>query len=131
VIALDTNVLVRYFVRDDPRQTAIARRLLEEELSTQERGFVSLTVMAELSWALRQVYRRSAEDSCEIARRLLQAAEIEIESEEILRSALRHSHTDIADALIHEIGVHRGCERTVTFDRRFARLDGVELLKAE
>lgn len=128
MIALDTNVLVRYFVADDPRQAATAKRLVEEELNPDEQGFVSLVVIAELAWVLRQVYRLAAEEVGQIARRLLNAVEIEIESAEVLEIALARSHGDLADAIIHELGIRRGCERTVTFDRAFAKLDGVELL---
>lgn len=128
MIALDTNILVRYFLRDDPEQAAAAKHLLERELTTDNPGFVSLTVIAELIWVLRKVYRRSAEEIGAIVTHMLQAVEIEIESENVLRSALRRSHGDLTDGIIHEIGIQHGCERTVTFDRRFARLPGVELL---
>lgn len=129
MIALDTNILVRYFVADDPRQTALAKRLLEEELNPDQQGFVSLVVIAELAWVLRQVYRLSAEEVRQIARRLLNAVEIEIESADVLTIALGRSHGDLADAIIHELGMRRGCESTMTFDRAFAELDGVELLR--
>jgi predicted nucleic-acid-binding protein len=129
VIAIDTNVLVRYFVGDDRRQFAIAKRLLENELSADEPGFVSLVVVAELAWVLRQVYRFSAEDIRQVAQRLLNAVEMEIESAKVLDSALRLNHRDVPDSLIHFIGVSAGCEKTVTFDRAFAKLDGVELLR--
>jgi predicted nucleic-acid-binding protein len=130
VIALDTNILVRYFVRDDPKQTAIARRLLEHGLTAEETGFVSLAVIVELAWVLNQVYQLSSEDVRQIVRQLLSAREIEVESADVLEVALGHRQGDLADAIIHELGVQQGCAKTVTFDRRLARLHGVELLKA-
>lgn len=43
--------------------------------------------------------------------------------------ATEHSHRDIADLPIHQIGVAAVCSRTVTFDKCYARLDGVELVE--
>ena len=48
MIGLDTNVLVRYMAQDDPKQSAVATRLIEKELSSAEPGFISLVVLAEL-----------------------------------------------------------------------------------
>jgi predicted nucleic-acid-binding protein len=56
VIGLDTNVLVRYFVRDDEGQFLQARRLVES-LTAEEPGFVPLVTLAELVWVLERSYR--------------------------------------------------------------------------
>jgi predicted nucleic acid-binding protein len=42
-------------------------------------------------------------------------------------AAIAQPRPDLADTLLHEVGKARNCERTVTFDRKFARLPGVEL----
>ena len=60
MIGLDTNVLVRYMAQDDPKQSAIATRLIEKELSPGEPGFISLMVLAELCWVLKSLYSASA-----------------------------------------------------------------------
>jgi predicted nucleic-acid-binding protein len=52
VIGLDTNVVVRYLTQDDPKQSPIATRLMEKTLSTDDPGFVSLVVLAEVVWVL-------------------------------------------------------------------------------
>ena len=44
MIALDTNVLVRYFAQDDTRQSAAATRLIERTLGPAKRGFISLEI---------------------------------------------------------------------------------------
>lgn len=46
----------------------------------------------------------------------------------MVTAALLDEGADLTDAIIRRPGQARGCERTVTFDRGFARLDGVELL---
>ena len=58
MIALDTNVLVRYLVRDDARQAEAARKLLEA-LTTERPGLVCREVTVELVWVLERAYRFS------------------------------------------------------------------------
>ena len=55
MIALDTNVLVRYLVNDDAEQANAARVLLES-LTAEEPGFVCREVMVELVWVLQRAY---------------------------------------------------------------------------
>jgi predicted nucleic-acid-binding protein len=128
VIALDTNVLVRFLVQDDPRQAALATRLIEEVLTPAEPGFVSLIVLVELTWVLGRAYRCAQAQIADIVSELAASDTIVIERASIVTAALQSSRGDLADGLIHEIGRAHGCEWTATFDRRSARLDGVELL---
>ena len=65
----------------------------------------------------------------DIVRKLLSAGNLVVEQADAVERAIAHPHEDLADALIYEIGRALGCERTVTFDRRFAQMRGVELLK--
>jgi predicted nucleic-acid-binding protein len=54
LIALDTNVLTRHLVADEPRQTAAARRLIESSCSNEAPGVISLVVLCERVWVLVQ-----------------------------------------------------------------------------
>ncbi|HEY2050669.1 MAG TPA: type II toxin-antitoxin system VapC family toxin [Caulobacteraceae bacterium] len=128
MIALDTNVLVRYLVRDDPEQSSAAAAFIESELTDETPGFVSLLVLAELSWVLRRSYGVGAEQVSALVRQLLDVRQLTIEQAETVARALDLGHAELADALIREVGRAAGCSRTVTFDQRFARLDGVERL---
>ena len=56
MIALDTNVLVRFIVRDEERQTAAATRLIEDRCSAETPGLVSPIVLCELVWVLTSGY---------------------------------------------------------------------------
>jgi len=56
MIGVDTNVLVRYLVRDDPAQFERARRLISREVDTREPVLVSLLVLLETEWVLRSRY---------------------------------------------------------------------------
>ena len=128
MIAIDTNVLVRYLVTDDPEQSEVARKFIEDGLSAIAPGFVSLVVLVELDWVLRSGYRFSPTAIAEIFQRLLTSPKIVFENAAAVGRALSQSRRNFADMLIHEVGCTNACTKTVTFDRKFARLDGVELL---
>jgi predicted nucleic-acid-binding protein len=127
VIALDTNVLVRYLVGDDAQQAAVARQVIEETLTSSDPGFVSLVVLVELNWVLMRVYGCPASQVASICAELLASPTIVVEQASVVAAAIALTHEDLADNLLHEVGKSHGCARTVTFDRRFARTPGVEL----
>ena len=128
MIAVDTSVIVRYLVEDDPEQSAAAVRLIERDLSADAPGFLSTVTLVELAWVLESTYRRSASEIRSAFTKLLNATALLVEDPAVLHAALGHEKQDLADALIHEIGKANGCGKTLTFDRKFARLEGVELL---
>lgn len=128
MIALDTNILLRYLVQDDAEQAAAAGRLIETELSSEEPGFVSLPVLCELAWALGAAYRRSRDDIAAAIGSFLEVMQLEVQEATMVARVLEAGGADIADAIIHEVGRMHGCVRTLTFDRKFARMEGVELL---
>lgn len=128
MIALDTNVLIRYIVGDHPAQSARAATLIEDELTPDRPGLITVVVIVELSWVLRGLYGASAQTVREIVHGLLGSRQILVENAAVVERAIGVAHEDLAAALIHEVGKAAGCENTVTFDRRFARLAGVERL---
>jgi len=128
VIGLDTNVLVRYLVQDDPEQSAAATTLVEG-LSASEPGFVSLVTVVELSWVLRRAYGVDAGRCDQLIGGLLDAGELRVERASVLRTALSsHGRADFADAVVAELGRAAGCDHTVTFDRRAARDAGMSMV---
>lgn len=129
MIALDSNVLIRYLVADDRQQHRIASEFLEKRLTAEEPGFVSLVTVAELFWVLKSRYSVAPAAICEYISDLMATPQLTFERPEVLAPALASSHTGIADVLIHFVGTAAGCERTVTFHHAFAKLDGVELLR--
>jgi predicted nucleic-acid-binding protein len=129
VIAVDTSVLVRYVMQDDRHQSARANALFETELSDRNPGFLTLVTLAEFYWVLRRRFGVPAARIGEAVRELLAAPAILVEQIEVVEAALTQQRSDFADCLVHYSGAAAGCERTVTFDRTFARIDGVELLR--
>jgi len=131
MIGIDSNVLVRYLVRDEPVQTAIVDRFLETELSERQPGYISLVVLAETLWVLKRIYRLAPHDLAETVRDLLDIGRLQVEQRSAVARALTRMGQrpgDWVDALILEIAEAAGCERTVTFDRGAAKL-GMTLLK--
>jgi predicted nucleic-acid-binding protein len=125
VIGLDTNVLVRYLAQDDPVQSSRATALIEQELSAQNPGFISLVAMVETAWVLQRAYALSSGELAAVIERLLGADTLIIEAEQEVFSAmvvLKRGVGSFADALIGILGRNAGCLHTVTFDRRALRL---------
>ena len=132
MIGLDTNVLVRYLTQDDPRQSALATRLLEDTLTVERQGFVSTVVLVELVWVLETGYRCGRVEIAGVVERLLRARTIAVEHADVAWQALRAfraSKAEFADCMIERAGHANGCERTVTFDRVAARTAGMQLLE--
>jgi predicted nucleic-acid-binding protein len=130
MIGLDTNVLIRYFVKDDPSQTRVAEEVLDA-LSPQEPGWLGLIALVELVWALRFLYKFQRDGIARIVESLLRSLDVVVERESLVHQALsiyRNSKADFADCLIAVSAHAAGCSKTVTFDRIAARDTGMELL---
>jgi predicted nucleic-acid-binding protein len=128
VIAVDANILVRYLVQDNSVQGAIATHLLENILTPELPGFVSLVATLELDWVLRKQYGFSPKIVADTIRALMSADNLQFQSAAEVERALAFEHGDLADNILHYIGQANGSAKTVTFDKKFARLEGVELL---
>ncbi len=129
--ALDTNVLVRYFAQDDPRQSALATRLLEEELSVADRGYVSLVALLETVWVMESRYQASTELVGDILNDLLNTATLEVQEAPAVRAALAHFRkggVDLHDCFIVALAAGRNA-RVVTFDAKAAKKLGMDLLR--
>ncbi|MCX7113733.1 MAG: PIN domain-containing protein [Proteobacteria bacterium] len=124
MIGLDTNILVRYIVRDDPIQTDVATRLIETRCTVEEPGFVSLVVLVELVWVLGSGYKHTKPLITAVLSKLLTVGELVVEETDLARIALDAYETgnaDFADYLIGSIHKAKGCLTTLTFDRRASR----------
>ncbi len=123
MVAVDTNILVRFYVDDvaDPeaaRQRPLARTVLLDSASV----FVPLTVVLELEWVMRGFYRQAPEAFCAAIDHLLGMAHVTVERWEAVKDALEphRQGLDFADAL--HWACCAGCDALMTFDnRRFAR----------
>ena len=131
MIGLDTNILVRYIVEDDPVQLRKAAECIEQHLTERNYGFISTVVMAEIAWVLESVYGFTHTEIAAAIERILQIEQLVVEHEAevfLAMVALKRKHGAFADALIGGISAKAGCSHTVTFDRKALRLPGFELL---
>ncbi len=130
MIGLDTNVLVRYVMQDDPKQSQKASRLIES-LTPEAPGFVPLVSLVELVWVLTSCYGLTREQVAEALEALLRAKEIVLDRAEQVSQALRTfgaSAADFADCLIERTAAAAGCERTMTFATGAAKAAGMTLI---
>lgn len=130
MIALDTNVLVRFLVNDDPVQAEAARALLSE-LTEREPGLICREVTVELVWVLERAYGFSRDRIATVLESLAATAELEIEAvDDVVRAASRYRQggAGFSDLMIAAAARRRGARTLYTFDRQAARLEGAALL---
>lgn len=132
MIGLDTNVLVRFLVQDDPVQSRIAADAFGQ-LTQVDPGFVSREVLIELVWVLERAYGYKRSEIGAAIDGLLSATELEIEAADDVGPALelyRANGFGFADLMIAAASRRFGAAELLTFDRKAAQLPGVRLLTA-
>ena len=124
MLALDTNVLARYYVReaDATRATLAQAEAVRRVIEGGSDLFVAKTVLLELEWVLRGVYGLARKDILRAIEHLLAQPGVEVEDRAAVEGALANLRAgfDFADALHHASS--RSCTAFLSFDaRRFAR----------
>ncbi|MGI8740540.1 MAG: PIN domain-containing protein [Gammaproteobacteria bacterium] len=120
MIGLDTNVLVRHLVQDEPRQSARATRFHKPYSLTRA-----------VAWVLESAYGYRRQLIAEVLERIIRTAQFRIEDTQSAATALRGyrgAAADFADCLLIETNRRSGCAETVTFDKSAGALDGARLL---
>jgi predicted nucleic-acid-binding protein len=131
MIGLDTNVLVRYIMQDDPLQSPKASRKIERHLTEEDPGFISLPTMLESAWVLEDIYGLSRQELAQAIETVLQIETFVVQNEKEVHTAmlaLRTGQGSFDDALIGALGLWAGCTSTLTFDRKASRLKGFKLI---
>jgi predicted nucleic-acid-binding protein len=126
MLAIDTNVLVRLVVNDDPAQAQVAQE------QTANGAWVSHLVLAETVWVLAGNFGLSRAAVADAIETLITHPNVALEDVAVVRNAVKHfvqsKKVDFADCLILEIARRAGHTPLGTFDRDFAKLDGVDRL---
>ena len=125
MIGIDTNILVRFVTRDDEKMAQRAYKVITEECTEKSPGFVSTIVLVELVWTLRSQYGYDKSSVLKALESLISAKELDFEHSEFVQQAYRlylKSATGFADILIGLIHKNYGCETTITFDKKAAKL---------
>lgn len=127
---LDTNVLIRYLVADDPEQHAAATALIEDELTPEDPGLVHPVALCELVWVLHQVYKVPKPDVVAALRLVLAVRTLRVLDEATVRAALdlfEHYAADFADALF-SVAYQTEGSALATFDRAASQLPHAQRL---
>jgi len=130
VRALDTNVIVRLLVADDAGQAGRVRQVLEAAEASGDSYQVPDLVVLELLWGLSSVYEFTREEALRAIQLLVELPVLEFEDHDRMRQLIdagRKTDADLPDLFIGLAARARGCECTLTFDRR---LHGIELFRA-
>ena len=132
MIGIDTNVIVRYIVQDDPIQSKAATRLIEQSCNIDNPGFINQIVMCELVWVLRRSYKLDKASICKVIEQIIRTDRFLIEDIQLVWKALqafKESKADFADCLLGQKNLQAGCDYTATLDDAASRLTGYKHLK--
>jgi predicted nucleic-acid-binding protein len=130
--ALDTNILVRFLVRDDEKQAQVVYDLFKRTESARGILFIPLVVVLETIWVLESVYTISRGEIIDTFRELLSMPLLKFESQPAVQafvSSAMNTSADLADLLIGQSAYHSGCESLLTLDKRAAKSPLFELLR--
>ena len=131
--ALDTNVIVRYLVGDDPEQAEASRALLEG-LTPDDPGFVCREVMIEVAWVLERGYGFTRPQVADALMGLTASDSLVVESSDDAAAAAyryRRGGAGFSDLMILAATERAGAAPLHTFDRRLAREPGAVLVRAQ
>ncbi|MDY6994298.1 MAG: type II toxin-antitoxin system VapC family toxin [Pseudomonadota bacterium] len=120
MIDIDTNVLIRYIIQDDPLQSALATEFLEKNCTPENPGYLHAIVLCELVWVLESSYEYKREQVAMVLQYLLETDSLviqEIENVGLALEAYREKSIDFSDALLGESNQSHGCQTTITLEK--------------
>lgn len=124
MIGIDTNVLVRFILDDDPVWSAAAAKFMNETITSENQGYINLLTLAEIVGALKKEARFDRVKLTAVIEALLQSENLVLADVDLVVRALerfRSGNADFADYLIAELNSANGAEPTITIDKRAAR----------
>lgn len=131
MLGLDTNILVRYITQDDSKQAKMATDVIENQISSQNLGYVTLISLVEITWVLSSCYKVERAQVLDVVHYLLTSKQIQVERSDVAYLALRKcrdNNGDFSDAVITALSEQDGCEQVLTFDKKAVSI-GMTLLK--
>lgn len=132
MVSLDTNVLIRFIVKDDVVQSRLAAGLINDAKASGQSAMVTMLVVLECEWVLRSAYQFSKIEILAVLAGLLRAGEVNLENDPVLEYALElwdRSTSNFANCFILAHSRALGCSTMVTFDKRASKLANCTLLK--
>jgi predicted nucleic-acid-binding protein len=129
--AIDTNILVQYFLGGDSEQAEAAAAVIEGGLETKEPLLIASHILCELTWVFRATFKMAKADLVQLLEQILTKTVFVFEREYAVRRALeqyRRGPADFSDYLLGQIAIEMGCRDTVTFDKALRGASGFTLL---
>ena len=116
MLAVDTNIIIRYLTGDEPRQAARARAIIERQTV-----FVATTVLLETEWVLRSAYGFEPSQLLDALTALCGLPTISLENAAHVATALHwmQGGLDFADAL--HLAAAEDCDGFASFDSEFVK----------
>ena len=136
--AVDTNVLIRFIMKDDEKQAQSVYQLFKQSEQNQQPLFVLLLVVLEVIWVLKSVYEIPNADIVQTFSDLLAMSVLSFESENVLENFIESTAntsfdlsdlSDLSDLLIANSAYSSDCESIFTFDKKASKFKYFELLK--
>ncbi len=130
MIGLDTNVLVRYIMQDDAKQSSKATKLIES-LDVENPGYITMVSVVELYWVLTSCYDLTDGQVAQALEVILRTKQLLVERADQVLRALRvfgDGKADFADCLIERTASAAGCGQTMTFDVKATKHAGMTLI---
>ena len=131
MIGLDTNVMLRLLLTDDPEQKIRVVKLIQQARRSETTVIITLAVVLEMEWVLRSNAKMNKAQVLNVFNLLLESHDIEIDNEKVLEQALHiydNAVSDFAECLFLAQYQRLGCDTMLTFDTKAARMTGVELV---
>lgn len=131
MIGIDTNILLRLWLDDDPAQNKRIDTLLATHGGTPGSLLVTDVVLVEAVWTLKSAFEQDQHAQLIAVRSLLEETAFAFEDREAVAAALslfEAGSCGFADCLVVAKHARQGCEFTATFDRDMRKLPGVKVL---
>ena len=129
----DTNMIIRFLVRDDEKQAKLVYRRLRKAESDRTQIFISLAVVLETIWVLESAHDKTRREILEAIGDMRQMPVFIFEKDEVVERLIndgqRFNKADLSDILIAHTAQASGCSKGDTFDKGAATLPFFDILK--
>jgi predicted nucleic-acid-binding protein len=132
MIGLDTNVLVRHLVQDEPAQAAAIAALFKKHSAEERAFYVDTVALCELAWVLQSAYEFDRDRIAQAIEQVLRTRQILVDAADVAWQALRdyrEAQAGFADCLLARRAASAGCSTTMTFDRAAGQIETFTLMR--
>ena len=130
--AIDTNVLIRFLMKDDERQSEAVYLIFKDAEEKRQELWVPLVVILETLWVLDSAYDIPRPEIVDTIDTLLQMPVLKFETQPALQQFVnlaRDTNLDLSDLLIAVSAKYSGADRILTFDAKASRLNFFEMIR--